>query len=547
MGGIRSSCRFAAIADIAVAIAETGRAGDAAHTRGTAGCAMIRTACGTASAAVGNAVGDVGFTTVGDIAVAVLEGAGARSHLADPGDTGAYRVGRGAFVSAGGAVIDVGVHVGFTTVRGASVAVRPTGVARADTAHAERALCGGVGNAAFDAAAATVAGVVILVRFAAVGAVLVAVAIRSRAVADAADPRCANRRAVGPVRTYRGAVAAVVHALVQVSFTTVGNVGVTVGEIRVAADGAAPRVASCGAVGGVAGFAAAATMGRASLQVRLAAIRGVTVAVCPIGLTTRNRAGPVGTGRRRIGQAANRRASAAVVGVVTHRRVAPVAGVAVAISESAGAGGIAVAGGASGGSMVVGTRNGAGATMVGRLGQVCLATVVRVLVAIAPPRIAAHQALTSVAGRCPIGRTAPVAAPTTIQRVAISIGLATVCYTNVAVGIPCAAIRIAADTVLAHQWRFTCVAANAAVGVIGKQVNFAAVAVLAIAVAVTLFTRIDSTCCVETLHVGIGLVATGAAGIAVALVQSKIDTALRATCPIRRTVRRVVAATNAVP
>lgn len=147
-----------------------------------------------------------------------MEIARARGYRTRAGNAGTDGVSRRALGPTGFAVVGVRVEIDFAAVARVAVAVSKTRVTGAYAANAQCAIRGCMGESALVATAAAIVGISILVRFAAVGYVIVAIAERFLAIGDVAF---ANRLRIGradgrPVRlvlAHGRARAAVVHTL----------------------------------------------------------------------------------------------------------------------------------------------------------------------------------------------------------------------------------------------------------------------------------------------------------------------------------------------
>ncbi len=319
--GVAPEGHLAAVGGQGVAVPEAGVAGGAAgavRARRIDVRQVERAARAAADVAAGAAVGDLGLDVDADRAAG---GATTRA-----GEVAAARIAdraRAARPTAGAAVAG-GAEVGLAAVRRVAVAVVEARVAGRDLAGARDADPVGVLERAGRTARAAVVAVAREVDLAAVRPVAVAVGEARQAVVPA-GPSGAHRRRVGAGRA-GGAARAAVHGV----------------GLEVRAGGAAhrlPRGARRRAGPALAGLtrcagpAAGAAVG-GTVQVRLAAVRHVAVAVVEATDAVRDAAGardadPVGVGER-----AGRAARAAVVGAARQVDLAAVRPVAVAVGEA---------------------------------------------------------------------------------------------------------------------------------------------------------------------------------------------------------------------
>ena len=132
-------------------------------------------------------------------------------------------------------IVRIRLEIDFATVIWVTVAVGKTGIARTYATYAQCALRGRVGSHALCAATAAIVRVAVRVGFTTVGDVAVAITKRALTIGNAALADCPRVRlaggcTVGLVWALVGANAAVIYALGQIDFTTVGHKSIAIGE-----------------------------------------------------------------------------------------------------------------------------------------------------------------------------------------------------------------------------------------------------------------------------------------------------------------------------
>ena len=224
--------RLTTVIGIAVAVGEARVAFDQRADPIHAGGGPVHVGAGcSAGAAIPRVAHQVCLTTVSGIAVAVTEARGAFGDHAEPGFAGGVCVGDLADRGAGATMAGVSVQVCLTTVGRIAVAVLEAHAALdpADTILAGRAA---VVVGAGCAAVATMVGVTVQNCLAAVSQDPVAVG-EARGAPDLAGTIHAGRAAI-VVGALRVAGAAMVGVSAQVCFAAVSRIAVAVGEARVA-------------------------------------------------------------------------------------------------------------------------------------------------------------------------------------------------------------------------------------------------------------------------------------------------------------------------
>ncbi len=234
-----------------------------------------------APVAVGGTAHDVHLAAVGRHPIAVFKAGIAATDAAGPGCTARGRIGHGAPLAAGAAVVHVGGKARLAAVVQHPIAVVKAGIAAADAASPGRAARRRIGHSAPLAAGAAVVYVSGKARLAAVVQHPIAVVKAGITTADAAVAVLADRAAVYDGGAGIAAGATVVQAGGRVGLAAVDGAGLA-GPIG---GDAAREDAGSGSAGGVAdaargaGVFARAAVGEVGRAVDLAAVTRVAVAI----------------------------------------------------------------------------------------------------------------------------------------------------------------------------------------------------------------------------------------------------------------------------
>lgn len=195
----------------------------------------------------------------------------------------------------------VGCQGRFTAVGEVAVAVGVASIT-SDAAGTTRTARGTIGGAAHGAAITAVIDIGVGVGLAPVSCTSVAIAVAGIA-SNATSAGATGGGAVGAVAD-RGACSAMCRTGVQIDFAAVGRVVIAVAVASVARDLASSGIAGGRAVGCRALGATSVTIVDVSLQIDFAAIGGVAVAISEAGVTRAHCASSGIAGGRRVGEAA---------------------------------------------------------------------------------------------------------------------------------------------------------------------------------------------------------------------------------------------------
>lgn len=269
------------------------------------------------------------FAAISRRAVTIGIAGGTGSESADTTSTTCARVGEAASRSARVAIVWVVGEVGLATIANERITVGKTGIAGGD-----------------------------------------------RTIAGRAGPDCVGRRTCLPAHV------AILQARTEVRFATIGGKAIAVAEATSANDAALAARASGCSVRGIANIATGAAIGQIRINIGLAAVRVLAVAILEIRAASAHHAGRIQTSGAAVLGNAGGATRTAICSAVSGSGFAAIADVAITIAEPGGTGDTANTPGAAGRPMRTAARGTTLPTVGGIRRGIRLTAVRRAMVAV---------------------------------------------------------------------------------------------------------------------------------------------------------------------